>query len=244
MGKVAVALAAILVLMPLGARAADLVAWWEKGFYPQEDAAVRETIAAFEQKTGKQVDLTFYEQAELPGKLEAALEAGQPPDFVYGGLIASNISQWAFEDRLVDLTEPVGSLASLFDPDELALWTLLNHKTGQRALYALPIGRAGNYIHVWSSLLQRAGFTLADIPKEWGAFWSFWCDQVQPAVRRATGRNDIWGVGLDMSGEASDTQTEFFQFMTAYDANYVSRDGRLVIDDPEVRRRLVEAMDA
>ena len=121
---------------------------------------------------------------------------------------------------------------------------LLNQKTGQRALYALPIGRITNHVHVWKSLLEQAGFTLADIPKEWNAFWSFWCDQVQPAVRKALGRDDIWGVGLIMSGEASDTQYQFFQFLAAYDADYVTRDGRLVIDDPEVRRRLIEAIDA
>jgi hypothetical protein len=32
--------------------------------------------------------------------------------------------------------------------------------------------------------------------------------------------------------------------MTAYDADYVTSDGRLVIDDPGVRRRLIEAIDA
>ena len=32
--------------------------------------------------------------------------------------------------------------------------------------------------------------------------------------------------------------------MTAYDADYVTRDGRLVIDDPGVRSRLIEAIDA
>ena len=53
----AVVLAVALVLAPLGARAADLVVWWEKGFNPEEDAAVREIVAAFEQKTGKQVEL-------------------------------------------------------------------------------------------------------------------------------------------------------------------------------------------
>jgi hypothetical protein len=30
-----------LVLAPLGARAADLVVWWEQGFNPEEDGAVR-----------------------------------------------------------------------------------------------------------------------------------------------------------------------------------------------------------
>ena len=44
-------------MAPLGAKAADLVVWWEEGVNPEEDAAVREIIAAFEQETGKQVDL-------------------------------------------------------------------------------------------------------------------------------------------------------------------------------------------
>src|SRR4051812_4948794 len=55
-----VLLAAALALAPLGVRAADLVVWWEEGFYPEEDAAVREIIAAFEQKSGRKVELTFY----------------------------------------------------------------------------------------------------------------------------------------------------------------------------------------
>jgi hypothetical protein len=41
--------AAALVVAPVGAEAADLVVWWEKGYYAQEDDAVREIIAAFEQ---------------------------------------------------------------------------------------------------------------------------------------------------------------------------------------------------
>jgi hypothetical protein len=79
---------------------------------------------------------------------------------------------------------------------------------------------------------------------------------VQPAVRRALGRDDIWGVGLTMSVESVDTVNGFWQFVDAYEADYVgtgsflpewwsetTRDGRLVIDDPEVRRRLTKALD-
>src|SRR4029450_1052424 len=60
--------------------------------------------------------------------------------------------------------------------------------------------------------------------------------------RRATGRTDIWGVGLNMSGKA-DTEAQFAQFRDALGADYVTRDGRLVIDDPEIRRRLIQAVD-
>ena len=105
----------------------------------------------------------------------------------------------------MDLTDTVGHFSDLFDPDVLTWAELLNQKTGQKALYALPMVRASNHVHVWKSLLEQAGFTLDDIPKEWDAFWSFWCDQVQPAVRRAMGRDDIWGVGLHMSGKPDPT---------------------------------------
>jgi multiple sugar transport system substrate-binding protein len=146
------------------------------------------------------------------------------------------------DDRLVDLTDTVGPCSSLFDPDALAWWSTDN--AGQRALIALPMGRSSNHVHVWRSLLEQAGFTLDDIPSEWEAFWSFWSDEVQPAVRRATGREDIWGIGLAMSPETSDTHVQTVQFVQAYEANWVTRDGRLVIDDPEVRRRLVQALDS
>jgi multiple sugar transport system substrate-binding protein len=181
---------------------------------------------------------------ELPNRVTAALTAGRPPGFAFGGLLGDYIGEWAFDDRLVDLTDTVGSFSNLFDPDALAWWTLPNGSTGQRALYAISMGRNTMHLHVWKSLLEQAGFTLEDIPKKWEAFWSFWCDDVQPAVRRATGRDDVWGIGLSMSGDAVDTGTQFDQFKIAYEADYVTRDGRLVIDDPEVRRRLVKAIDS
>src|SRR5262245_31757053 len=174
----AVVLVAAIVLAPLGARAADLVVWWEKGYYAREDDAVGEIIAAFEQGTGKQVEVTFYRDAELPTKIDAAIEAGQPPDFVYGSWMAENMARWAFDDRLVDLTDTIGSFANLFDAHALDSMALANGRTGQRGLYGLPVGRISYYFHVWKSLLEQADFTLADIPKDWDPFWTFWCDRV------------------------------------------------------------------
>jgi multiple sugar transport system substrate-binding protein len=66
---VAVALASALASAPIAANGADLVVWWEKGFNPQEDKAVADIIAAFEQKTGKQVELVQPGQQEIFGKL-------------------------------------------------------------------------------------------------------------------------------------------------------------------------------
>jgi multiple sugar transport system substrate-binding protein len=237
-------LATTLMLAPLAAWAADLVVWWDEGYYAEEDEAVREIIAAFEQESGKEVELVFRPMEEPPDRIAAALEGGQPADFAFGFWLDTLAPQWALEDRLVDLSDAIGHFSDLFDPAQLDRATLLNATTGRKALYGLPVGQITHLTHVWKSLLEQAGFTLEDIPKEWEAYWSFWCDQVQPAVRQATGRDDLWGVGLPVSVEAADTGNAFGEFVTAYGADYVTPDGRLVIDDPKIRQALVKAIDS
>jgi multiple sugar transport system substrate-binding protein len=175
--------------------------------------------------------------------LRPGSKGGELPDFVFGFWRPNYIQGWALEDRLVDLTDTIGHFSDLFDPNQLDRAVQLNARTGQEALYGLPMGQISNYVHVWKSLLEHAGLSLDDIPKEWEAFWSFWCDQAQPAVRKALGRDDIWGIGRPMS-VANDTTFQFFQFVYAYDADYVTRDGEFVIDDPEIKRRLIKAIDS
>jgi multiple sugar transport system substrate-binding protein len=192
MHKQVIVLAAALAIAPVGARAADLVVWWQKGWYGQEDEALREIIAAFEQESGKQVDVTFYEQAELPDKIVAAFEVGQPPDFAFGDLLPNYVGSWAVNNRLVDLSTAIGAFSHLFDPDTLAWVTWRDANTGQPAVYGLPIGREINHVHLWKGLLEETGFTLADVPREWEAFWSFWCDRcsrryVRPRGARTSG---------------------------------------------------------
>jgi multiple sugar transport system substrate-binding protein len=238
-------LAAILALVPFGARAADLVVWWEKGFHPQANEAVRETVAAFEQKTGEQVELVQPAQDEIKKKIESALEAGAPPDFLYSDIVVHSAARWAHDGQLVDLAGVLSPVLDLFDADTIEVSTLFNSKTGRRGLYALPMGRSTNYIHVWNSLLEQAGFTLADVPKGWEAFWSFWCDRVQPAIRKAAGRQNIWAVGLPMSAAAiDDTDNQFTQFQLAYKASWLSQDRRIQVDDPAVREGIDRAMRA
>ena len=157
-------LAVAFAIAPLGAAAADLVVWWEKGFYDQEDEAVAEIVAAFEQESGKEVELVQPEQDEVNDKVRAAVVAGQPPDFLYGTI--ATWGRYAYEDQLADLEDVLGPVLDLFDADALDAGMSFNGKTGRRGLYGLPMGRRSYHVHVWNSLLERAGFTLADIPKK------------------------------------------------------------------------------
>jgi multiple sugar transport system substrate-binding protein len=161
-----VVLAAALILAPLGAKAADLVLSWHKAHHAQEDEALAEVVAAFQQETGKQVEINLVPLAEQPPQIEAALKVGRPPDVAFGFWLDTYIPKWALEDRLVDLTNTVGSFSNMFDPAQLDRAMLLNAKTGQKALYGVPMGQISNYIHVWKSLLEQAGFSAEDIPKE------------------------------------------------------------------------------
>jgi multiple sugar transport system substrate-binding protein len=63
-------------------------------------------------------------------------------------------------------------------------------------------------------------------------------------VRQVTGRDDIWGVGLNMSATSADTWVGFYQFMIAYDADYVTPDGKLLLDDAKIRQKLAKAIDS
>ena len=233
----------MLAMAPFSAGGTDLVVWWDEPYYAEEGDALKEIIAAFEQKSGKQVDLVFYPQDELPEKILATFEIGTPPDFAFGLSLAGYIGRLAYDDRLVDLSDAVGHFSDLFDPDVLRWAVWLNASTGQKALYGLPIGRTTYYVHVWKNLLEQSGFSLEDIPNEWEAFWLFWCDRVQPAARRATGRDDIWGIGLSMAGGV-EAQVGFIQFLHANAAAYVTPDGRLVVDDPAIRQKLIKVIDS
>ena len=91
---------------------------------------------------------------------------GRPPDFAFGIYRRTYVDQWAYEDRLVDLTDAIGLFADLFDPDPLERATLLNGRTGRaRRFTRCRWGATTNHVHVWKSLLEQAGFTLADVPK-------------------------------------------------------------------------------
>lgn len=150
-------LGAALLMAPVGARADDLVVWWDEGYYAKESDALAEVIAAFEHETGKEVEFATFDQERLPGEIEAALESGTPPDFAFGYNLPEYAAPWAYRDLLVDLTEAIGPFLNLFDSQVLDQVTLLNGSTGRKALYGLPMGHMTDHLHVWKSLLEQAG---------------------------------------------------------------------------------------
>src|SRR5262245_27763381 len=128
-----------LLVGPLAkAQGADLTIWWTKGFYPVQDQGITQVVEGFQKETGTTVELDFYTQRDIPIKLQAALEAGQPPDVSNGAGEGNgqNVARLAFEGRFVDLTDVVEGVAKNIDPALLERVYLLNGQTGKRAYYS------------------------------------------------------------------------------------------------------------
>ncbi len=222
--------------------AETLSVFWVKGFYKAEDDALANTIKAFEAKTGATVELSRYPEQEMIPRTEAALDSDSPPDVAFADVFDFQVTgKWAFDGRLEDLSEILLPLKDRFAPNTLETTFLLNGKTNRRAYYAFPLKQQTIHINYWRDMLDKAGFKTTDIPARWDDYWAFWCDRVQPALRRATGQR-VFGIGAPMGVDSTDSFFSFLTFLDAYDVKLVDADGRLLVDDPKVRQGLVKAL--
>ena len=188
-------------MAPLGAQAADLVVWWEEGYYARGGRGGQgdhRRLRAEDRQAGRA--RPSIRKTELADELVAALEAGQPPDFAFGVQHSTTTSTngptrvGSSISRTPSATSRTCSIRMRSSAS-----TLLNATTGRRGLYAAADGPRDPPRPRLEEPARTGGLHARGHPKEWEAFWSFWCDQVQPAVRQALGRDDIWGIGLPMS---------------------------------------------
>jgi len=216
-----------------------LVVYWTKGFYPQEDKALDDMVAKFEKKTGVKVELSRYSPQESVPKAVAALDSGTPPDVAYGDVFDFQVAgKWAAEGRLEDLSDILTPMKASFLPVTLETVYLLNEKTGKRGYYAFPMKRQTMHIQYWKDMLAEAGFKEGDIPKTWNAYWDFWCTKAQAGYRKASGKR-IFSVGAPMGVDSSDSFYSFLTYMDAHNVKVVDDNGKLTVDQPEVKKGLV-----
>jgi multiple sugar transport system substrate-binding protein len=119
--------------------------------------------------------------------------------------------------------------------------SLFNNTVGERSYYAIPLEAQMMHIHYWKNLLEEAGLSPDDIPTDWDAFWDFWI-QVQNTLRDQ-GKEDIYGLGLPMSAQATDTYFLFQQFLEAYDVRFMDDNGQLLFDDQAVMDGIAQVLD-
>jgi multiple sugar transport system substrate-binding protein len=236
----AVATAALLVARPAIAQE-KITVWWSKGFYRSEDDALIAAIKKFEDKTGIKVELSQYAIQDMIPKTVAALDSGTVPDVAFSDSYDVQASgKWAFEGKLEDLSDILLPMKAAFAPNVLETTYLYNDLTKKRAYYGFPMKQQSMHVQIWSDMLEQAGFKASDIPTKWEDYWSFWCDKVQPAIRKASGQR-IYGIGQPMGVESTDSFQSFYTFMDAYNIHLVDDNGKLTIDD-KARDGLIHAL--
>jgi multiple sugar transport system substrate-binding protein len=244
-GALSLAVAAVglwIATAPAFAQGKTITVWFGKGFYKSEDDALLDTIKKFEAKTGIKVELSQYAIQDMIPKTVAAMDSGTVPDVAFSDTYDVQAQgKWAFEGKLEDLSDIMLPMKDAFAPNTLEAALLYNDVTKKKAYYGFPLKQQSMHVQIWSDMLAKAGFKVSDIPTTWNEYWSFWCDKVQPAIRKATGQR-IYGVGQPMGVESTDSFQSFYTFMDAYHVKLVDDDGKLLVDDPKVRDGLIHAL--
>ncbi|WP_374354449.1 ABC transporter substrate-binding protein [Limnohabitans sp.] len=242
-----VALAAFAVAGLLtGAQASaqeKLTVWWVKGFYKAEDDALFAAIKKYEAKNKNvKIELSQYPIQDMIPKTVAALDAGTPPDVAYADVYDFQVTaSWANDGKLEDISSVINPIRARFAPNTVETTFLLNSKENKRSYYAFPIKQQTMHIQYWGDMLADAGFKESDIPTNWKDYWSFWCEKVQTAHRQKSGQRSF-GIGNPMGVDSSDSFYSFLTFADAHNVKMVSDSGKLLVDDPDVRKGLIAAM--
>ena len=218
-----------------------LTAWFTKGFYKGEDDALLAVVDKFQKATGVKVELSLYATEDCVTKSVGAVDAGTPPDVGFCTTYDFRTTgKWAYDGKLEDVSDVLEPLKGDIQPMALSTTFLMNGKAGKKSYYAFPVEQQMMHITYWKDMLEEAGFKEADIPKTWNGYWDFWCDKVQGGMR-AKGKR-VYGIGHPMGIAASDTFYSFLTFANAYNAKVVDENGKIVLDQPENKKAMVEAV--
>jgi multiple sugar transport system substrate-binding protein len=215
--------------------------WWDKGYSPEEDEALKKMVKNWEQQTGNKVEVIFYTLDARSQKPERSLQGGIVPDIFMSFKAESTLNpRLAWEGKLVDVSDVIKPVKKLFDPQALETAYYYNNVEKKRSYYAVPIHRAALHIFYWKDLLKKTGRTEADIPQDWDSFWQFWLDVGQDLKTKY--QMDIDPIGLPMSVEAGDTYQAFEYVLEAYNVKIVDEKGNLLVDNPQVRQGIIDCL--
>src|SRR6266566_4976781 len=215
------------------AAATTVEVWWQQGFVPEEDAGLKKFIADYEKASGNTIDLSIVPFAPLRQKIVAAMTSGIVPD-LFPATPGEIIALHAWDDRLVDVSDVVTTQKSEYTETALLSNYCYNQVAKKRGYYGVPTTQGCLPNHIWRPLIEKAGYTLEDIPKTWDAFYDFFKD-VQKKLRAKSIRG-VYGLGLNVTTNGVDPNNVFNYFLIAYGGqNIVSKDGKLHLDDPKVK---------
>ncbi|HUC11244.1 MAG TPA: ABC transporter substrate-binding protein [Stellaceae bacterium] len=243
-GSLAVAAAGTLARPYIAnAAASSATVWWTQGFIPEEDAAFRKVVADYEKASGNTIDYSLVPFAPLMQKIVSALTSGDVPDLISHDVNdAVLVPQNAWNDKIIEVTDVVEAQKPEYNPTAYLAAQYFNNIKKQRSFYLIPFKTAVVPFHVWNSLVEKAGYKLADAPKTWDAFWDFF--KPMQAKLRDQGMRSVYSLGIQCTTTGpADGNNLFNAFLIANGGNgIVSRDGKPHLDDPAVKAAVIKSL--
>jgi multiple sugar transport system substrate-binding protein len=223
------------------AQAKTIQTWWVQGFVPEEDDAFRTFVAEFGKQSGDKVDHSIIPFAPMRQKIVSAITSGVVPDMIYA-TPPEIVPEQAWEGMLVDVTDVVETQKAKMLPIGPQSAFCYNNVEKKRSYYGVPFEGAVVPFHIWGSLVEKAGFKVADIPNTWDAFIDFF-KPVQKKLQEQ-GMRHTYATGFVVSTIGNDPTNTFDAFMIAYGGeNIVLPDGKFNGRDPQVHEAVVKAVE-
>jgi multiple sugar transport system substrate-binding protein len=225
------------------AQAKTATVWWTQGFAHEEDIAFKAMIENYQKASGNKIEYSIIPYAPLRQKIVSAVTSGVVPD-VFQNTPTEIVALYAWDDKLIDLTDVVETQKNKFTAAALATSYSYNNVTKQRGYYLAPYTTTALPNHVWSSLVKKAGYDMEDIPKTWDAYYNFFKD-VQKKLREQGGRmRRVYGLGFQVTTNGNDPNNFINYMLMAYGGrNIVDPKGNLHVDDPQVKEAIIKALE-
>jgi len=222
------------------AAATTAAVWWIQGFAQEEDVAFQKVVAEYEKASGNTIDYSIIPYAPLRQKIVSAITSGSVPDLI-PSTPTEAVVLFAWDDKLVDVSDVIATQQDEYTQTALLSANCYNGIQKSRSYYGVPFTTAALPNHIWRPLVEKAGFKMEDIPKTWDAYYGFFKD-VQKKLR-AQGERKVYGLGFQLTTNGNDPNNLFNYFLIAYGGlGIVTRDGRLHLDDPQVRQAAIQAL--
>jgi multiple sugar transport system substrate-binding protein len=222
------------------AAATTATVWWVQGFAEEEDISFKKIVADYQMASGNTLDYSITPYAPLRQKIVSAVTSGVVPDFFPNNPFEILVL-YAWSDKLVDVSDVIETQKANYGETALSTAYCYNHAEKRRSFYGVPYTLAARPNHIWRPLVEKAGYSMEDLPRTWDAFYDFF-KEVQKKLR-AQGERKVYGLGLQMNTTGNDCNALFDYFLIAYDGQgIVTKDGKLHLDDPQVREAVVKAL--
>ena len=222
------------------AQATTATVWWTQGFAQEEDIAFQKLVADYQKASGNTIDYTLGPFAPMRQKIVAAMTSGAVPDLFQNNPVEI-LALYAWDNKLVDLADVIETQRAQYTDTALLTAHCYNSVEKRRGYYSVPYTCAVRPNHIWRPLVEKAGYSMEDIPKTWDAYYDFF-KEVQKR-QRGQGTRNVYGMGFQLNTTGNDSNALFDYFLIAYGGkDVVTADGKLNVNDPEVKEAAIRAV--